>query len=182
MNITVRLLNQLGDEVGDLRLESVRVADAGVETQAPDLGGQMSRVIDRLDAALGEMDLAPILYPLGMRIAVSRALLTASPDGVSIPLQIRPLAGAAGGRTALPNAGRAQDAAGSGGEMDDLFSLGGKEEPGLSGSRQASPDADGARRPDLGANGAADPNRREELDQWTELGDMWDMGDEGGRE
>ncbi len=180
MNITVCLLNNLGDEVGNLNLDAVRVAAAGTETVPPDLAGQMAQLTRRLDGALAERDLAPVLDPLGVRIAVSHALLTASPDGVSIPLQIRYLDG--GDQVIRSTASASPGTATDSGGWDDLFVLGPEKEEGLSGHGLASPGrtvARGAGSESGNPRQSDQPDYPEALDQWTELGDLWDMGNDG---
>lgn len=184
MQIDILLQDPRGDEIGTLNLEAVRLAAAGVETAPPDLCGQMAQMIARLTDALARLGFSPVLDPLEVRIAVSRAVLDAPPGGVRIPLQVQALGGsrAAVGspnlaRSPFPDANIAHGATTAGSpqadEWQDLFALSPEEaETGQSPAPPLSGSTDLKGGTDLSAG-------REPLDQWTALGDIWQMDDEG---
>lgn len=91
MHITLQLLSESGDELGRLRLQTVAVAAPGMETTRPDLGAQMAQLNERLVLALAQEGMTPILDPVGVRIAVSRGLLSPVGDEALIPLPVRVL-------------------------------------------------------------------------------------------
>ena len=186
MQIDILLQDPRGDEIGVVKLEAVRLAAAGVESAPPDLSGQMAQLIARLGDTLTGLGFSPVLDPLGVRIAVSRALLDAQPSGVRIPLQVNPVKvnPVSGGGTAtgahektptpedglgFPTTGPTADGPASD-EWQGLFELGTQETAGLNGQGPAAP----------GSPGIADQTAsREPFDQWTELGEMWGLGEEG---
>ena len=124
LDITLQLVNDHNDELGRLPLLTVRVAAPGGETERPDLAAQMAALEERVGLALAQEGMAAALDPLGVRLALSRGLLSApSEDGSGrnalIPIPVRPLPApaASSGSTAAPQAPEA-DAA-----WDDLFHL-----------------------------------------------------------
>ena len=176
MNITVTLVNLLGDEIGDVGLDAVRVAAAGgTETAAPDLAGQMSRLTGRLNAALADLFLVPALPPMEVRIAVSRALLKPTPQGIVIRLQVR----AMNERATDTAAERQADSGLSPGTFDGLFDLGAEEEA----FTEASPLPSGGKPAEraIGIGDLDELDRANQLDGWEALGHAWEMDDsEGG--
>jgi hypothetical protein len=205
MNITVTLVNLLGDEIGDIGLDALRVASAGTETATPNLAGQMSQLIDRLNGALADLSLVPVLAPMAVRIAASRALLEPTPRGIVIPLQVRPADGGEardvmqdGLRGTAPQgitsqgvtSGAAPGAAvtsgpAAGGEWADLFVLGPDEEAGPAGRDAVPPFGRNGEIAHGGRNAAgADPDLWGNPDGWEALPDegLMDEGlaDEGG--
>lgn len=188
MQIDILLQDPRGDEIGTLNLEAVRLAVAGMETARPDLSGQMAQLIARLSEALTRLGFSPVLDPLGVRIAVSKALLGAPPGGVSIPLQVQALCASQAVRTPEPayspiSGAVFAPAAGSppADDWQDMFALSPEETentqtpvPPMSSSTNLTAD----QKP-LG-NWEA-PGHREPFDQWTALGDLWTMDDEGGK-
>lgn len=187
MHITLQLLNRNDDELGRLRLQTVRLSAAGAETTAPDLSGQMSRLDQRLILALAQEGMAPVLDPLGVRLAVSRALLAPAPDGVTIPLQVRPISDGGtrdtgqdvpqNGPQGMTSPGAALGAAPVGGPApggngwDDLFVLDPDEDADAASRRSASPFGRPGRKAGGGGNGG--------LDLWGEAGG-WDAVPEEG--
>lgn len=193
MHITLQLLNRNDDELGRLRLQTVRLSATGAETTAPDLASQMSRLDQRLILALAQEGMAPVLDPLGVRLAVSRALLAPAPDGVTIPLQVRPISDGEtrdAGRDvpqdvprgmASPGAALGADSAGGpatgGNGWDDLFVLDPDEDADAATRRSASP---------FGRPGGKAGGGNDDLDLWGEAGgwgavlDEGPTGDEGG--
>jgi len=195
MQIDIVLQDPRGDEIGVVKLEAVRLAAVGVETAPPDLSGQMTRLIARLGNILTGLGFSPVLDPLGVRIAVSHALLDAQPGGIRIPLHVLPVnggvaamglpeqtpklreqaskmsPGASSDTTKTTAGGPASD------EWGHLFELCSekaagfeKPAPGASSSKGLS-DKPVSREPF--------DHSREPFDQWTELGDIWAMNDEG---
>lgn len=170
--IKIALLNRLGDEIGEVELENARVPVAGTDTASPDLADQMAQLDRRLYRALAELDLAPVLDPLAVRIAVSRALLQPTPAGVVIALQIMP----ADGTPQRGEAARVPDPARAGDGWDGMFALSAEEEsfsmpvagpPGGKPDRQAPGGSGGGGLDDLG--------RANQLDEWEALGQAWEM-------
>ena len=185
IDMVVTLINTLGDEVGELELDSVRLVPAGTETVSPDLVGQMSNLLDRVIGALTELDLEPALDPLGLRIVLSRALLNAGPGGVSIPVPIRPLNSGVSAWDVPKHSPAAAQGTGPAEDLESLFRLNPQSEPVLErGPRPPEPPlVGGGPSPSNGVD-AAEPIVPEPLDHWTVLGDLWEMdeldGDEGG--
>lgn len=184
MQIDILLQDPRGDEIGVLELEAVRLVAAGVETAPPDLSGQMAQLVARIGSALAGLNFAPVLDPLGVRIAVSRALLNAPPGGVSILLQVRSVHGgetATEAREQTPKPSSSTVSTNAGGsapdEWEGLFALGPEEAASFEKHGTAA----------SGSTGLSDQSAshdqlasREPFDQWTALGDIWAMDDEGG--
>ena len=138
MNVELLLLNERCDELGRLPMQTVCVAAAGSTTAPPDLPGDMARMGEHIVLALAQEGMAPALDPIGIRIAVSRALLAPQDGAVRIPLTVCPLGEgpADGGAAGKPSPARpaGPDQVGGDGpgatteapEWDDLFSLGGE--------------------------------------------------------
>lgn len=182
--IKIALLNRIGDEIGELELENARVPAAGTDMASPDLADQMAQLDRRLYRVLADLDLAPVLDPLAVRIAVSRALLQPTPTGVVIPLQIRPVDGmpslgeAHGDTARVPNPARRGDG------WADMFALDAEEEASskpMSGPTGGKPGRQAASTP--GGGDLDDLDRANQLDGWEALGQAWemdDLDDEGG--
>ena len=183
MQIDILLQDPHGDEIGTLNLEAVRLAAAGVETAPPDLSNQMAQMITRLNDALARLGFSPVLDPLEVRIAVSRAVLEAPPGGVRIPLLVQSLGSRAAAGSPKPAwsaspgasiaAGATNASSPQADEWQDLFVLS-PEEAGT-GQSLAPPLSGGT---DFSGSTAL-RGGREPLDQWTALGDIWQMDDEG---
>ncbi len=131
MHIELLLTNAHGDELGRLPMQTVRLAASGVGTAPPDLAGEMAETSERISLALAQEGMVPTIDEIGLRLAVSRALLAASPDEVKIPITVRPLENAgtrpeAGPDTAYADASEAAAMGTTLGddEWSDLFSLG----------------------------------------------------------
>ena len=174
MNITLSLMNNLGDEIGDVGLDAVRVAPAGTETATPDLAGQMSQLMDRLNRALSDLSLVPALSPMEVQIAVSRALLQPTPRGIVIPLQVRAMdeaiaTQATRGRSPSLPPGAASET----GEWDGLFDLGTDEGVDAGSGTVPAGGKAGARASGLGRPGELDGAHQ--LDEWDALGETWGM-------
>ena len=175
MNITVILVNLLGDEIGDVGLDAVRVAGAGTETATPDLAGQMSELIDRLNAALADLLLVPALAPMEVRLAMSRALLKPTPHGVVIRLQVRAMDEVAARQANYGlSSGAGTGSARGADAFDDLFALD-PEEDTFAGAAPVPPGGKPALRAVGG--GLDELDRANQLDGWEALGQAWEMND-----
>lgn len=92
--LTISLLTKTGDELGRLRLEDVAALPAGASAGTPvreQLELEMDDLCAAVEAAIESENLALLLDALGLRLAISRALLLAEGLGVVLPVPVAPI-------------------------------------------------------------------------------------------